>query len=104
MDFGNALLLVATVFLIVEFANQLIPNLDGRFKVLIAIVAGQLASVLVAHSGAWGAKQVIDGVSLDKMNGAALVLVGLSLAGLAVGLKQGLKAVANIGENHSQTP
>lgn len=103
MDFGNAILLVSSVFLVVELANQLIPGLEGRWKVLAAIVAGQGSAVAVANSD-WGVKQVIDGIALDTMNGFSLVLVGLALSGLAVGLKQVLKSVANIGENRSETP
>lgn len=103
MDFGSAILLVSTVFLVVELANQLIPGLEGRWKVLLALIAGQAASFVVANSD-WGSKQVVDGLRLDTMNGVSLVLVGLALAGLAVGIKQVLKSVANIGENRSATP
>lgn len=103
MDFGNAALLVATVFLVVELVNQIVPNLTGQIKVLIAIVAGQASAISVANSD-WGVKQVIDDIRLDQMNGFSLFLVGLALAGVAVVAKQGLKAVANIGENRSETP
>lgn len=103
MDFGNALLLVAMVFLVVELANQLIPNLEGRWKVIVALVVGQVLAEVVANSD-WGSRQVIDGLRLDRMNALSLVLVGLALAGLAVGFKQGFKAIANIGENRSATP
>ena len=103
MDFGNALLLGSTVFLIVELANQLIPNLEGRWKVLLAIIAGQAGAWTVANSD-WGAKQIVSGLRLDTMNGVSLILVGLALAGVAVGAKQGLKAIANVGQNRSETP
>lgn len=103
MDFGTSSMLVFMVFLVVELANQLVPNLEGRWKVLLAIVAGQATAIAVANSD-WGVKQVIDGIKLDTMNGFSLALVGLALAGLAVGAKQGLKALANVGQNRSATP
>jgi len=98
VDFGNALLLVSTVFLVVEFVARLFPTITAREKVIAAIVAGQAATIVVANSD-WGAKQVVDGLALDKMNGASLVIVGLAVAGLATIGKQALTAVTNIGEN-----
>lgn len=98
MDFGNALLLIATVFLIVELAARLVPAMSAQVKVIVAIVAGQAATELVAHSD-WGAKQVVSGLALNSMNVGSLILVGLALTGLAVGVKQTLSAVANVGEN-----
>lgn len=98
MDFGSALLLVSTVFLVVELIGRLVPEIDARVKVVIAIIAGQAVAFLTANSD-WGPKQVVDGIPLDKMNGGSLVLVGLALAGVATIGKQALNTVSNIGEN-----
>lgn len=98
MDFGNAALLASTVFLIVELVALLVPNCPSQAKIVVAILAGQASALLVAHSE-WGAKQVVDGIALNTMNAASLVLVGLALTGLAVIGKQALGAVRNIGEN-----
>lgn len=98
MDFGNALLLVSTVFLIVELAARLVPKMGAQAKVVVAVVAGQAATQLVAHSD-WGAKQVISGLALNAMNVGSLILVGLALTGLAVVGKQTLSALSNIGQN-----
>lgn len=104
MDFGNAAMLTFTVFVLVELINQLFPGLEGRWKVIAALAAGQTTAISVANSD-WGVKQVIDGIRLDMMNGFSLFLVGLALAGLAVGFNVLVrKGLANIGENRPGTP
>lgn len=103
MDFGSALLLASMPFLLTELAAQVFTTMQGRVKVALAIVFAQAATWCVANSD-WGSKQVVSGIRLDQMNGFSLVLVGIALAGLAVLGKQGLKAVANVGQNRSATP
>jgi hypothetical protein len=98
MDFGNAALLASTVFLIVELVGRIFPALGGREKIIVAFLAGQLSTFLVAQSD-WGSKQIVDGIALDSMNWYSLAIVGLALAGLAVIGKQVIGSIANIGEN-----
>lgn len=98
MDFGSSALLVATVFLVVEFVSRIFPTLGPREKVIAALIVGQASTEIVAHSD-WGVKQVIDGIALNSMNTGSLILVGLAVAGLATIGKQALTAVTNIGEN-----
>lgn len=99
MDFGSAILLTAVVFLIVELVARIFPAMTGREKNIAALGAGELTAFLVAHSS-WAHKQVVSGIALDTMGWVSLVLVGLSLAGLAIVGKQVLNSVSNIGENN----
>lgn len=102
MDFGNAALLAATVFLIVEQLKLLFPAQMKNARVLAGaiLLTSQVVPILVAHSD-WGPKQVVDGIPLSTMGQGALILVGLSLAGLA---GVGYKLTAGIGSIGNSEP
>lgn len=108
MDFGNAALLAATVFVIVEQLKLLFPEqmANPRILALAILVSSQLVPNLVAHSD-WGVKQIVDGIPLTTMNQVALILVGLSLAGLAgIGYKlaSGIGSIGNSEPQRSSAP
>ncbi len=103
MDVGSATLLTSMVFIVVELLGQLFPVMTAREKVAAAVVSGQVAAVLVAHS-AWGSTQIVEKVPLSTMNWGSLALVGIVIAALAVIGKQALQTVSNIGSNHSEKP
>jgi len=101
MDFANAALLIAAVFGLTEFAKRFEgPTLaaNPRVVALTALIVGQAAVWLVATT-AWAHEQVIGSKPLDDLNSGSKVLVGLLVAGVAAGISQTLKAVANVGEN-----
>ncbi len=98
MDFSQAGLLIAAVFAVTKLIDKAVPQATGALLQLIAFVVGIATTFLVAYSSyADGVK--IGGKTLDNVNTAGLVLIGLLIAGGATVVDQGIKAVTNIGEN-----
>jgi hypothetical protein len=102
MDFGNAVLLVGAVFLAVTFVFAMIPDAwenNRQLRILIVLAVGQIITVVVANSD-WGAKQIVDGLALENMNGPSLFIVGLSVAGLAAIANRLIEfSIPSIGES-----
>lgn len=99
MDFSEAALLIAAVFAVTKLADKAIPALVGWKLQLVALLVGVGTTFLVAYSSYADAVKV-GGKSLADVNGAALVLIGLLIAGGATVVDQGFKAVTNVGENN----
>lgn len=97
MDFGQATLLAATLFALIELTKLVLPDLSKRQLAVAIIVWCQLVPRGVAHSD-WGAKQIIDGLRLDSMNEFSLAIVGVALAGLAAIAYKLVAGIPNIGE------
>lgn len=99
MDFTEAALLIAAVYAVTKLADKAIPALVGWKLQLSALLIGIGTTFLVAYSSYADAVKV-GGKPLDDVNGAALVLIGLLIAGGATVVDQGLKAVSNVGDNN----
>jgi hypothetical protein len=102
MDFGNAAILIASVFGLTEFVKRFLgPKLsaNSRINAAAAIVVGQAAVWLVGTT-AWAHEQVIGTKVLDELNSGSKVLVGLFAAGVAAGINQVLGAIKNVGYNY----
>lgn len=98
MDFTNAALLIAAVFAITTLVDKAIPALNGWKLQLSAFVIGIGTTFLVAYSS-YADSVSVGGKSLDQVNGAALVLIGLMIAGGATIADRTFKAVSNVGQN-----
>lgn len=113
MDFGNAALLIATVFGVVELAKAILGGLGGllstnqairsRATAVLALVVGE-GSVFLVAATVWAHEQVIGGHPLDKLNVASKVVVGLFVAGTAAFGDKALGALANVGTPMPQRP
>lgn len=98
MDFSQAGLLIAAVYAVTKLLDKAIPALTGAALQATALVVGIATTFLVAYSS-YADGVTVGGKSLDSVNGPALVLIGLLIAGGATVVDQGLKAVTNVGEN-----
>jgi hypothetical protein len=104
LDFGNALLPGFIIFLLVELYTAIEEAVAARDwkavrKIVFIILAGQVAILATAHSD-WGDKNVVEGISLNVMNGVSLAIAGLAVAGLmAFGNKVAVKALSRIGSS-----
>lgn len=99
MDFfAHAAFLAAIVFALVEGTKRVFPDLSPRATAAVGLVIGQAAVFLVAYSD-WAKDTEVGGKTLDNVNIAALIAVGLLAWGLAVAGFEGLKAIKNIGAN-----
>lgn len=101
MDFTQSALLVAAVFAVTEQIKRIFPNLHAAVVQIVSIAVGIGVTATLAHS-TWGHTQIVNDVSLDKVNNAGLVIAGLMIAGganLAHKLFGTNGAVANIGQN-----
>lgn len=98
MDFTQAGLLIAAVFAVTALFDKAIPQLTGWKLQLAALAIGVGTTFLVAYSS-YADTVTIGGKSLDSVNTAALVLIGLMVAGGATVVDRGLKALSNVGEN-----
>lgn len=98
MDFTNAALLIAAVFAVTKLVDQAVPALTGWKLQLSAFVIGVGTTFLVAYSS-YANSVKVGGKSLADVNGAALVLIGLMIAGGATVVDHTFKAVKNVGQN-----
>lgn len=112
MDLQKAGLLIAAVFGITEFVKAIGPagwydnvnaKVAARAAAITALVVGEASTFLVAAT-VWAHAQIISGHSLDNLNVASKVLVGLFVAGAAAFGQRALSAVNNIGDNQPQKP
>lgn len=96
----TAVLCVALVYVVIKYANQLIPDSPGwsKIKVPLALVVGIGVVFLVAES-AWAHDQEFMGKTLDVINDFSKVICGVLLGAGAVGIDTALKTVRNVGEN-----
>lgn len=100
MDFSQAALLIAAVFVVTKLADKAFPALTGASLQATAIAIGIGTTFLVAYSS-YADSVNVGGRTLNNVNVPALVLIGLLIAGGATVVDQGFKAVSNIGENQS---
>lgn len=104
MDFQNAVILVAVAAGVIELLKVLLGSWakNPRVVVLTTIIAS-IGVTLGLRYSAWADKQVVEGVPLDEMSVASLLVVAVALAcvetAVYLGLKAGTRSVANIGEN-----
>ncbi len=98
MDFSQAGLLIAAVFAVTKLIDKAVPQVTGALLQLVALVVGVAMTFLVAYS-TYADGVTVGGKTLDNVNGAGLVLIGLLIAGGATVVDQGIKAVTNIGDN-----
>jgi len=97
MDFGQATLLALLIFVLVAAIDHAV-TLPSAVKIPLAFALGILIAFLVANSD-FGSEQIVGGHHLDKLNGEALVIVGILLGAFATGIDVAQKAVRNIGQN-----
>lgn len=100
MDFTNALLVVAAVYALTEWAKSAAPSIrnSSALTILTAAVAGQ-AAVWGLATTVWANEQVIGGHTLDKLNGGSKVAAGFFVALLATGTDKLIGMVKNVGQN-----
>lgn len=98
MDFTDAALLIALVFAVTTMVDKAVPALTGWKLQLSAFVIGVAATFLTAYSS-YASTVKVGGKSLDNVNGAGLLVIGLMIAGGATLADRTFKAVSNIGQN-----
>lgn len=98
MDFSQAGLLIAAVFAVTKGIDKAIPKLTGAPLQLVAFLVGIAMTFLVAYS-TYADGVTVGGKTLDVVNTAGLILIGLLVAGGATVVDQLFKSVTNIGEN-----
>ncbi len=98
MDFTSAALLIGAVFAVTKMVDLLVPQATGWILQLIALAVGIGVTFLVAFSD-YGASQTVNGIALNDLNVASLVLIGLLLGGGASVLANTFNSVKNIGAN-----
>lgn len=98
MDFTQAALLIAAVFAVTTLVDKAVPALDGWKLQATAFVIGIATTFLVAYSS-YASDVSVGGKSLDNVNTAGLVVVGLLIAGGATALDRTFTAVSNVGDN-----
>ena len=102
MDFGNAVLLIATVVGLVSLARSLKDGTTSdRINVGIVIAVAFLAVFLLGATS-WASTQIINGVEMDNMSVADKILIAIWAAGAASFGWETLKSVRNIGENQNK--
>lgn len=100
MDFTQAALLIAAVFAVTQLFKQLVPQAVPWMVQAAAIVIGIAMTFLVAYS-TYAKSVTVGDVTLDKVNTAGLILIGLLISGGATLAHQvGVKALSNVGQNH----
>lgn len=98
MDFTQAALLIAVVFAVTTAFDKAVPALTGWKLQLSAFVIGIATTFLVAYSS-YASTVSVGGKSLDQVNGAGLIVIGLMIAGGATVVDRTFKAVSNVGQN-----
>lgn len=101
MDFTQAALLIAVVFAVTTAVDKAVPSLKGAALQVTAFVIGIATTFLVAYSS-YASTVSVGGKSLDKVNGAGLIVIGLMIAGGATLADRAFKAVSNVGQNQGQ--
>lgn len=101
MDFTNAALLIAAVFAVTALIDKAVPALKGAALQGVALLVGIGTTFLVAYSS-YADSVSVGGKSLNNVNGAALVLIGLMIAGGATVADRTFKAVSNVGQNQDK--
>lgn len=103
MDFGKALLLIAVVLVLTDVVKQIVPNLDARLTVLVAVAIG-IAATFLTGASVWANEQVVGGHSLGNLDTPSKLLVGLMVGTGAGVTDKVLNAVRNIGQNQGSRP
>lgn len=98
MDFTNAALLIGAVFAITELVKRAVPALSGWALQLVPLAVAVAVTFLVAYS-TYAHSVSVNGITLDNVNVAGLILIGLLIGGGSTVLHQTLGAVKNVGEN-----
>jgi hypothetical protein len=98
MSFTQATLLISAVFAVTTMVDKAIPALTGWKLQLVAFVIGVGTTFLVAYSS-YASSVKVGGKALDTVNTAALILIGLMIAGGATVTDRLFRAVSNVGEN-----
>jgi hypothetical protein len=101
MDFQSAALLVTAVFTITQLIKRLLPTLSPAWTQLTVLLVGVAVTFLDAYS-TYGSSQTVNGVALNNVNVAGLILIGLLIGGGATAFHTVFGtagAVANIGFN-----
>jgi hypothetical protein len=98
MDFGQSVLLVFATFALTKWLSSVVPNLDSRLKPILAMVIAIGLTFLVSET-VWAPENIVQGHSLDELDGWSKLLAGILLGSGAVVLDTAFKAVKNIGEN-----
>lgn len=102
MDFGNAAMLIASVFGLTELAKRLLPGklvANSKVVVIVVIVAAFVA-VFVLGGTVWAHEQVIGNHNLDNLGVDDKIVVAFFLAGATVfGNEFFVKSIRNIGQN-----
>lgn len=102
MDLSTALPLIAAVFVVMELIKGIFPKISSQQKIIAAVVVGQAVTFLFAHSD-FGNQAIISKIQVDSMGFAALILVGLAVAGVAAFGQQVVQnAIPSIGENKAE--
>lgn len=105
MEFGNAALLIATVYGLVELAKAVLPDsVTGNSKLVVGLVfVLSIVAVFLIGGTVWAHEQVLGGHPLDQLGVADKLVVSLFVGGAAAFLHQGVvTTVKNIGENQPQ--
>lgn len=98
MDFGQAVLLVGAAYGLTKWVSALVPNLPSQMKPLLAMLIS-VGSVFLVAETIWAPENVVQGHSLDGLDGWSKLLAGILLGLGAVVLDTTFKTVRNIGQN-----
>ena len=101
MDFTQAGLLIAAVYAIMQGIKKAVPQLNGALLQLVVFIVGIGVTFLVAYS-TYADAVTVGGHTLDTVNSAGLILIGLLIGGGATVLNEGYGSIKNIGQNHDK--
>lgn len=96
MNVLDAVMLMALVYVLVNYAKQLFPNMDGRITQTVVFIAAIGAVFLMAET-VWAREQVISGHALDTLNAGSKITAGLLIGAGSTVIDRVESAVRNIG-------
>lgn len=103
LDLSSAVVLGLVVLGLVTLVRSAMAGGDKLKTAVIVIVIAVVAVFLVSASD-FASEEVVLDRPLDSLNVWSQLVVAILLAGVASAAWEGLKAVANVGENRTPTP
>jgi hypothetical protein len=100
MDFGQAVLLVGAAYGLTKWVTALVPNIPSQLKPPLAMAIA-IGMVFLVGETVWSNDQVIQGHSLETLDGWSKLLAGILLGLGAVVLDTTFKTIRNVGQNDS---
>lgn len=98
MDFGQAALLVGAAYGLTKWVTALVPQLPSQLKPPLAMLIA-IGMVFLVSETVWSDDQVIQGHSLQGLDGWSKLFAGILLGLGAVVLDTTFKTIRNVGSN-----